>query len=272
MTDSTETTQGDIQAAIEAGRAQTTHIELREGLVVVTHPDDVTATVHDLAPYEDTPRRASGNVTLQAVADFLAYVRRHETEHTVVFHDTSGHMRAVLNHHATADPGWRDFTAYLDRETTPAYRAWMRAAQAALSQVDFANFLEERLGEIAEPDGAGLLDAAEHFRAHTIISFRSQNKLANGQRQLEYVEQVEGGESTGKVTMPERLRVVLQPYHDSERITVDVRLRWRVVDRAVRFALLFDDTLTDALEVIHQEAVDQAKAMLKAPVLRGKDL
>ena len=265
---------GDVQAAVEAGRRQVALIQIDDDLKVIVRPSDSTDDVYDLEPYAAHPRRAKGNATFRRVDDFAEYVRRHETPDTVVFADQVGGMRAVFNHHDSlgSPAGWRDFTATLSRERTKAWDAWMKAATSPMNQLAFANFLEERLGEIAEPAGADLLDAAEHFRAHTIISFRSQNKLSNGQRQVEYIEQVEGGaESQGKVNLPERLTVVLQPFRDSAPFQVEARLRWRIQDRQVVFSILFDDTLDDALDHLHETAIDQVDDSIKAPVLRGQD-
>ncbi|MCK9495221.1 MAG: YfdQ family protein [Dehalococcoidia bacterium] len=264
--------QGDIQAAIDAGRRETQVIDLRDDVRLVVRPSDSTDDVYDLESYAEHPRRHKGNATFRTVEDFTHYVKRHEGGGTVVFADRLGGMRAVFNHHGKEIPGWRDFTATLTREHTKAWDAWMKAAQAPMSQLAFANFLEERLGEIAEPAGADLLDAAEHFRAHTIVSFRSQQKLSNGQRQLEYIEEVQGGgEQNGKLTLPERLTVVLQPFRDSESFSVEARLRWRIQDRQVVFSILFDDTLDDEIDEVVETAIRDVDVTIDALVLRGAD-
>lgn len=272
----TEIQQGDVQAAIEAGRRETQVIKLREDVRLVVRPDADGASladVFDLERYAGEPRRAAGNVTVRDVASFIEYVKRHKSAATVIFADAEGGMRAVFNHHAEGQAaGWRDLSAMLVRPRTPAFAAWMTAAKGAMDQVAFANFLEERLGDIAEPSGASLLDTAEHFRAHTIVRFRSQQRLRDGQTQVEYIEQVEGGaEGDGKLTLPDRLTVVLQPFRDSESFPVRARLRWRVEERRVRFSVLFDDTLLDELEKVYEAAIEQVAKETGAPVFRGTD-
>lgn len=273
---SNEIQQGDVQAAIEAGRRETQVINLREDVRLVVRPDADGASrgdVFDLERYADNPRRAVGNVTLRDIASFTEYVKRHKSAATVIFADDEGGMRAVFNHHGhEQEPGWRDLTAMLVRPRTPAFEAWMRAAKGAMDQVAFANFLEERLGDIADPDGASLLDTAEHFRAHTIVRFRSQQRLRDGQTQLEYIEQVEGGaEGDGKLTMPDLLTVMLQPFRDGPRFAVQARLRWRVEERRVRFSVLFDDALLDELEQVYADAMEAVAHDTEVPVFSGTD-
>lgn len=269
---------GDIQAAVEAGRQSVQITDLLEdGTVVafVRPGSDGGSTYHleDLERYAAAPRRATGNVTLRDVASFAAYVQRHQGDGTVVFADDSGGMHAVFDHHAASrQPGWRGLTANLKRPRTVAFNAWMKAADQPMGQVEFANFLEERLQEIASPAGADLLEAAEHFRAHTIVRFRSQQRLRDGQTQLEYIEQVEGGaEHDGRLTIPDKLVVQLQPFRDCEPFQVEARLRWRVQERRVLFTVLFDDRLEEQLEAVYDAAIETVAAATTAPVLRGQD-
>lgn len=271
-----EIEQGDIQAAIAAGRREVQVVELFDGVKGIVRPDSGTGSHFDVIDvtedYGEAPRRPKGNVTVRTVEDFVAYVKRHEYDNTVVFADDHGGMRAVIDHHGPEAAGWRDFTATLQRQKTVHYEAWMKASQGEIPQEAFANFLEERIGEIVEPDGGPLLDAAEHFRAHKIVSFRSQNKLSNGQRQLEYVEEVQGGnEQNGSLRLPERLTLLLQPFRDSDSFNVEVRLRWRLSDKTVLFRLLFDDQLKDRLEEVYEAAIAEVDTGLIAPVLRGQD-
>lgn len=269
-------TNTDTEAAFNAGRDQTKLVLSAPHVDFVAHPAGegaVEIEAIDTEQYQPAPRRARGHVTIRDVDGFTAYVNRHKGEGTVIFADSNGGMRAVFNHHAPNEvAGWRDHLALLNRPHTLAWLAWMRARQQPLGQAEFANFLEERLGEIVDPDAAGLLEAAEEFRAHKTLRFRSQTKLSNGQRQLEYVETVEGdSDVSGKLTLPERLLVRLQPFRDCEPFDVPVRLRWSLNDAAVKFTLLFDDALKDALEAIYDQAIDLVATQTGALVLRGTD-
>lgn len=270
--------RGDVQAAIEAVAHAPAVVELHDDvkLVIKHEPFGGAPLVQefDLEKYAEHPRRAVGNATFRDVESFVNYVKRHKGDGTVVFADEAGAMQAVLDHHRQgAAPGWRGLTAKLQRPFLPAYEAWMAAAQQPMGQVEFANFLEERLGEIAAPDAAGLLEAAEEFKAHRTLKFRSQRKLSNGQTQVTYEETVEGGSgSEGQLTLPEVLTVVLQPFRDSEKFSVDVRLRWRLDDGAVKFWLLFDDVkLDEQLHAIYEEALAQVANTTNVLVLRGSD-
>ena len=263
------------EPAVDAGAQSVRQIISRDTVEIVARPDgDGTVAIEtiDTERYAANPRRATGNATFRDVESFVAYVNRHAGDGTAIFADDQGGMRAVFNHHAT-DPGWRDFTATLARPQTPAFRAWMATAGKAMSQYDFAEFLEVRLGEIAEPDGSVLLEAAQEFRAHKTLRFRSEKRLNNGQTQLEYIEQVEGGADpgSGKLSLPAELVVVLQPFRDSDAFNVRVRLRWSLPDRNVQFTLLFDDTLRDQLDAIYDAAIAAVREGTGLAVYRGTD-
>jgi uncharacterized protein YfdQ (DUF2303 family) len=273
---SDEWKKGDIEAAIAAGRDSVHRIPLVDGVLSVVVPDGAGRSrveTLDTEKYMPTPNRATGNVALRDVESFITYVKRHTSPGTVVFASPRGRMVAVFNHHGPQQqPGWGDLTATLDRPETVAFRAWMRAGENPMEQATFANFLEERVGEIVQPDAGPLVAAAEHFRAHTITRFRSQQRLRDGQVQLEYVETVDGGaETDGKLTLPDQLTIAVKVYRDSLPIQFNARLRWRVVERKVMFSLVYDDGLVEALDDLHDATIAEVVEETNVPVLRAAD-
>lgn len=279
--------QGDIQAAIDAGRELTQVIQdvPAGALALVAQPMGHTHQIVDFERFLPNPRRATGTVEVRDVESFTKIVNRFKTPACVAYAHEDGVIVAVVNDHVTGEPAWRDHRIVLDRPVTKAFAAWQHAfAQGGMTQQQFATFLEDRLSEIAEPPGADLLEIAQEFRASRSLKFRQQHRLSNGQQQVEYVEELEGGGGReGKITMPEEVTVVVAPYRDSAVITFIARVRWTLADQAVRFSLVPVEGkrtrpdgleilgLQDALEGLHDDAIEQVVRETGVLVVRGEE-
>lgn len=281
--------QGDIQAAIAAGRAQVAEVQLvagADGVRMLTAPDTHSHTTIDLEPYAVHPRRQKGNVTVRNIASLVMLVKRHQSAATVLYAHDDGRIVAVFNdHESDGTAGWRDHRVMMARPVTKAFTAWRAAFErGGMTQQEFAGFLEDRLGEIAEPSGADLLEIAQEFRASRSLKFRTQRRISNGQQQVEYIEELEGGGGReGKITLPEEVTVVVAPYRDSSPITFIVRLRWSLADQAVRFTLvpvegdrtrsdgLVVQGLQNALDDLHDTAIRDVGTATGAVIVLGAE-
>lgn len=271
--------QGDVQAAIEAGREQVREIagHAPAGVVLVSRPDDHTLEWVDLGWAQPAPRRATGMTVTEDVRSFIEAVKLLGTDLAVVYAHADGTMTAVINDSRADLPGWRDLQVKLIRPQARAFTEWLRIDGKGQTQYELANFIEDHLAQIVEPAGADLLEIAQTFKASRRLSFRSQNVLRNGQVQVSYIEELEGGggdlegRPEAKLAIPEVITVRLRPYRDEEPADLTARLRWNLRERAVSFTLRFPD-LADWLDTIHDAAIEQVAADLPdVQVLRGHE-
>lgn len=228
--------------------------------------------VVDTEKYEATPRRKKGTATFRDAASFKAYIDRHaDASETVIFRDPESHtFECIFDHHAGVAldiAGWGDHRAKLELRYTPSWTAWTGFAGRWLGQQEFAEFLEARIGDIAFPDGAQLLEIVRTLRIKLEVLWQNTVVLQNNTVQLTWQEEM----TTGNVIVPEDFTLVLRPFDGAENGTVDAKLRFTKPDSTGKVKFKFDlgesarTALDFALEGI---AADLAK--LDVPVFTGR--
>lgn len=126
------------------------------GAVLVPAPEGVK--LHDYQPVLDArlpaPRRTKGESSHETLASFDAHVLRFKNAETSVFvegSDVGAKLVAVYNYDGPDAPAWRDHRAVCRLPLSDEWKAWQgAAAKKGLSQTDFAAFIEERIGDLAE--------------------------------------------------------------------------------------------------------------------------
>lgn len=280
MTDTTDTTD-NIQSAIDAGIATAKPTELAEGqdyAFVVPAGGCVETVRNDLDQYRARPRRKTGTVTVRDAASFNEYLRKHAIEDTEIWADPVTYaLVGVINAHGESDAaenvegfaGWGDHRVQLKLAKTRAWTAWEKLDGELVNQVRFAEHLEQRLGDITRPTGADMLELAQTFTAKRDVQFESSRRLADGQTQLRYHEQIDAkAGSKGDIAIPEAFELGLVPFEGAGAYKVTARFRYRINDGTLLLGYVLDrpeDILRAAFDDIVQ-AVDKGE---DPPVLMG---
>ncbi|WP_242908701.1 DUF2303 family protein [Actinomadura terrae] len=222
--------------------------------------------------YRDRPRRKIGTFHVRDVESFGAYWDKHaDTNYAEVYADPGDDkVVAVLDAHGSTVPGWCDHRLVFTLNRTVAWRTWTSCSGDLMGQTAFAELLEDRLGDIAEPDGAELLELAQTFTANTEVAFKSGALLANGSRELVYSESVEasGGRGGKKIAIPKRLVLMLAPYEGAEPVPVTARFRYRISDGHLRLGVVLDRP-EEVLAASFAAVVEQLAARIAADVMVG---
>jgi uncharacterized protein YfdQ (DUF2303 family) len=169
-------------------------------------------------------------VTIATTASLAQYLNEHREDGTTVYADEEDFtVTAVINDHGTENPGHRDHRATLSLVQTPACVRWVGAHAKMLSQVDFAQLIEDGLYEIVSPDGATVLEIAQSMQASMGSEFRSANRLTDGQVRFQYTETIDAkAGAAGDLTIPEIITLQFAPFNGSAPITIEARLRYRM--------------------------------------------
>lgn len=196
----------------------------------------------DLERYLDEPRRKKGRVSLhtgQALAD---YTNAHKTDATTLWADVQQrNVTSVLDDHADELAGWADHRAVLQLRHTPAWQRWVKHDGQKMSQVAFAEHLEDGISEIVEPSGADMLELAKSFQATKGVTFRSDRRLDNGQVQVQYEETIDAkAGQRGDLLVPQTFVLALQPFEGSDTYRVQARLRYRLGDGSLTIGYVLD--------------------------------
>lgn len=235
---------GDVAAAIAAVEARDfAKIEViggdDTGLLSLVTPPGATRELLDLYKYEAYPRRAVATVVAHSADGFVEAVkRRSPVADAVVYADEEQRaLVAVLNDDKWTDDelgagvvaGWRDHRVSLALRPTPEWTHW-KSNQGLGTQEQFALTVEEGMPDIKEPAAADLLEMAQTFQASISAKFRQQGRLANGQVQLSYEEEVDataGAPGGGLVTIPTEFALSIAPFYGSQKLDVTCRLRYK---------------------------------------------
>lgn len=226
-------------------------------------PDGFNVTHLGALIQRERPRSIAGTVTLFQAASFVAYVKAFKDEHSQVFADlVSRKVTAILDYHESTPTGaggarWGRHRVELQLRHPEPWKAWIGKNGQQLAQLAFAEFVEDNLPDIAEPDGATLLEMAQHLDATKSVKFASGQRLGNGQTHLHYSETIDGSTTVknNRVQIPEFFTVALAPFEGTAPFAVKARLRYRIVEQG-RLTIGFHLTQPDrVLETTFDEIV-----------------
>lgn len=270
----------DIAAAIEAGRISAVPNLLEVGKVyAASTPDGVEEIDLTGDEYRATPRRLVAAVALTHVDSLLAYWDKHYDGSSEVYADREKRtITAVFDaHHGStiADddrPRWQSHRASLTLSLSDPLKAWLAADGRLFSQVDFAEFIEEWMGFVIEPDAADLIEMAQQFQATTKATFKSGFKLVNGQRQLEYTEEVNATVRGDAIAVPTTMTLQLPIWRGaSDADEFEARIRYRVNhggpgQLGIGYKLVRP---ADVVDAAFETEIDHVQQHIGRPVLRG---
>lgn len=264
-------TENDVVADIARQSTEPRRLEL--GGYYVVHTAEGYDTV-DLTgnQYRDQPRRKTGTVTVRDVHSMAQYWLKHANyEASEVYADIAGDLvLAVFDAHEGDTPGWGEHRLAYNLQRTDAWKTWAAYDGKLLAQTAFAELLEARLPDIAEPDGADLLELAQTFEATTSVAFKSGSTLASGARELVYTEQVQAsGGRDKKITIPKGITLHIAPYEDSDPIAVTARFRYRINDGQLRLGYALNQP-ADRLREAFEDVVEKVETTLGVSVMRGR--
>jgi uncharacterized protein YfdQ (DUF2303 family) len=224
--------------------------------------------------YRDNPRRKTGTVFVRNVDSFKIYYGKHQDEDSDVFADLDGAtVTAVLDAHTGDEARWQEHRLVLALQHTLPWKTWLANDRKMLPQQDFAEFLEDNAADIAPAEdvtAADLLEVAQTFQAHTQVKFTSGKRLASGQTQLIYAEEVDArAGDRGEIKIPAEFYLAIVPFEDCDAYRVRARFRYRIHQGDLLLGYFLDDPQRKA-----RDAVDQITGKIAAacdvPVMHGR--
>jgi uncharacterized protein YfdQ (DUF2303 family) len=272
----------DVQPIIDTAReaAGSESLDLGEFHIV---PTRAGVKAFDLTgdAYRDKPHRKTGTTTVRDVPSFLAFYGKHASPDAEVYADRdASSITAILDAHEPffvgdgdlGSPEWQGHRVALELRHSEAFTAWRTVSGKPMTQLAFAEFVEDHRADIREPDAATVLEMAQTFQATNKVSFKSSQILQTGQRQLSYVEQIDASAGTnGKLVIPNALQLAL-PIYEGATVAdaVTARLRFRIDTEGRLLLIVILDQLDDVLRAAFEGVVADVTEGVPVPVLRGK--
>ncbi len=270
---------GDMQAVIDAARASNDFREIatigKNRHIMLPGLGDTPAGIEtiDMEAGGAVPLRKRGLVVVFDAASFNQVIADNADAGNVAIYvdrnpDTPS-VEAVLNGCGKSGPGWGDFRVKIEFRKTPQWLKWSGINGKMLKQVDFAEFIEDNLEDIAEPAGAQLLEIATYLQAARSVQFKSGIKLSSGEVQLQHLEDIQAQVGPGFIAVPETIVLGIAPIYGLPSYAVPARFRYRIAEGKLELGVKLQRVETLMAKII-EDVVAKIERGTMISMLDGK--
>ncbi|MFB6934547.1 DUF2303 family protein [Streptomyces chartreusis] len=264
-------TNGEAQTIVDTAVRTLTPHELTPGKYYAFNtPDGIERVDLTGDQYKNAPTRKAGMTTVRDADSFLAYYGKHGDGDSEVYADAERlTVTAVLDANTGDAARWQGHRLQLALRTTEAWKQWIERDGKLMGQEQFAEFLEDHLPELLEPNAATMLEIAQSIQGVAKAEFQSGTRLATGERKLAYVETVtaKAGQK-GELVIPETFVVGVIPFEGSEGYQLTARLRYRINGGPLQLGYKLERP-ADTLRTAFGDVVNLIAGDIEAPVLNG---
>jgi uncharacterized protein YfdQ (DUF2303 family) len=261
----------DIRDAAALGASTAEHVQdVLDGKAVLVPKD---WRVEDTEAYEKRPRRVHETVKAETLSGFLGYLRRyHFSDTTLIFaspHTPS--FEAVFDYHSPdKGPRWGDHTCRFRPDESDRMDVWTHNSGRMMSQMDFAEHIEENAEDVIDPDPARILEIATQFEATRNVQFKSVERLSGvSDLQFHYEEETSG---KGDLQIPERLEIGIPVFKGMAGWKITARLRWRLTQNEIKIGyklLSLARTRREAAQALVDQ-VEEVAEELSLPIFEAR--
>lgn len=221
--------------------------------------------LHSLERLNDYPSRAQARVVLTTLADHIAYIKaqRYEDDddqNTVLFADRHQlRFHTILDYHIAGTPSWLDHSLTTTLALSKQLQTWNTRAGVWMPQEQFAEFLDENLGDIQEPTPAEVLDFVECLQCTRKESFRSAMNQTTGEVQFVW-EKANSTDERHNIVRDFTLGIPV--WHRGDAFAIKARLQHRIAEKDGKAGVNFRFKL-EQIDRIQDKLWDEAIAHLR---------
>jgi uncharacterized protein YfdQ (DUF2303 family) len=259
---------GDLSALFEASRQCVAPDFLHNNagdIIAVAVPQSVR--IESWKPYADqflvAPSRAKGFARFDALSDFIDYSQKFERAGSVVFVQSQFDAfklsaQLVIDYSTRNAADWHEWGATYETSASLELKEWLRFSGKFVSQAEFARFLEDRILDVSFPhDDDCCSEIMVKFKEVTGSVVASPSQLIALSRGLQVTDQAKvsqflnlstgetvmhftsehGGADGAKLQIPNLFQIAVPLFKGEEPISLPVRLRYRVKEGSVVFAV-----------------------------------
>jgi uncharacterized protein YfdQ (DUF2303 family) len=257
--------------------------------------------LHQIKQFTDAllelPERRKGTASLTDLNSFIDHTLRfaHPDRSAIFAHiptesDGKPELRAVLDYHdkgADSTARWCQHVARYSFPISEEWRRWIGNAKKAMSQADFAEFIEANILDVLPPESAGesakdwaqrsgvafatpqrLMDASRNLVIKVTDRVQQAITLASGECQVQY-SSTHSDEAGAPVKVPGAFLIGLPVFRNGDHFQLAARLRYRLREGVVSwwYELHRADRV---LEFAIQESARKAAEATALPLFYGK--
>lgn len=179
-----------------------------------------------------------GEVAVHDATSFAEYFNRFKDADSVVFGDQVAlAFIGVIDYHKAGGEGaarWGRHRVTLHLQQTEPWKEWLEMDKKEMDQGTFGQFLEDRIPDIVQPDGAELVMLARNFEARKDATYNGRIDPDTGSVAIHFAEIVAGVVKDGALSVPRQFVVRLTPFIGAQAYDIVARLRWKVSGSQLR--------------------------------------
>lgn len=207
------------------------------GLPFVVLPNGYEAK--QLLP-EAHPQHPKCVVKMRDAVSFIRYINDHKVAASRVYASMqpASFLGVIDDHHpvtagdssVSVQADWREFRVEFAVPASREWTLWNGANRKQMTQLAFAEFLQDNLPDVVVPDSTRLLELALNFEVTNGGAFRSAQRLQNGDHNITIASETAGAST---VALPEFITLNIPVFENEPPRELLARLRYRAKDQLV---------------------------------------
>jgi uncharacterized protein YfdQ (DUF2303 family) len=263
---------------LSAGASITRIIDKNTDVPVAVVPDGYK--LQSLESFLEQPARMRGRIELHSVDSLCKYVEMYAvTGQTIMFANVEKRtFNAVFNYHdykpSTGEqyPGWGDYIASLTMQETRQWATWRDNDKRMMGQLEFADFVEDNMADIAEPAAAEILEMVNALKVKKKAEFHSVVDQKTGFQSLQFTEETKGETVKGNIDFMGTFSLAIVPFLGSEKYRVDCRIRFKITGEnklKIFYSIINADAVAEDAFNTEREKIENMMESITVPVLDG---
>lgn len=202
----------------------------------------VMKELHDrMIANKPSPARRKGTSHHTELDSFISHINRMKESSTTIWANID---RCVFTAIYNYDPegskqdaaGWMDHVAKYTCPISPEWEAWSDMQNNSMSQSQFAEWIDEHIDDLVESEGfpkpIEVEEMVRNLQIHTKGQYSKKIDPTTGQYALVCKEE----HTTDSTKIYRAFKVALRVFDGGDKYGVDIRLRFRMEDKAPRFS------------------------------------
>ncbi|VVT15420.1 DUF2303 family protein [Hoeflea sp. EC-HK425] len=199
--------------------------------------------------WREHPERKTGTAQVDTLGSFIDLANRHKTTDSAIFADTNWKapsLTAVIDYHKAEgdDAQWLKHRVHYAFPLSEQWKTWVASNGKAMSQADFAQFIEDNIADLSSPEVMEVTDYEAKFATKIAtpselvalsrgLAVRVESKamssvvLQSGEGEIVW-DEVHQGADGKKLKVPGLFMLSIPLFHMGETQRVPVRLRYRI--------------------------------------------
>lgn len=217
------------------------------------------------------PEFVKALVETASVESFIRYIENTLGEGVTIFIDRtvdSGkiamRMIAFMDFNTPEKPGNLFHVVRLTMEYSDQMDVWIKHHNQWMTQVEFAEFIEDNGTDVVQPDTATMLEIAQTLTGTVRSNFDHSERLQNGDTKLLWTKSTDATArgKDGEIEIPPKFTILCPVYVGQMATQIPIRLRFRINEDGVTFKYLLPRQ-ADLLLPQQKDVIENVQERLK---------